>query len=216
MAKILVVEDDQVINQVVVEFLKEQDHKVISVFDGKAALEAFHGESFDLIILDIMIPHISGLEVLKEIRLSSDVPVMMLTAMSDEYTQLISFNHLISDYVVKPFSPLILMKRVENILRHTDQISELKIADICIQEEAGSVTDHGEEVKLTKKEYDVLLYLAKHSGQIVSRDQLMLGIWGYTELDSRVLDNHIKNLRRKLPNLPLKTLIGRGYQLEED
>ena len=161
-----------------------------------------------------MIPIYSGLEVLQEIRLTSKVPVMMLTAVSDEYTQLVSFNHLISDYVVKPFSPLILVKRVENILRNSSDESSIRIGEVTIQVDKGLVYLGNEVVNLTKKEYEVLYYLAKHGGQIVSRDQLMLGIWGYTELDSRVLDNHIKNIRKKLPLLPLKTLIGRGYQLE--
>ncbi len=214
MANILVVEDDLVISQVVCEFLKEQGHKVIPVFDGQIALETFYQEALDLIILDIMIPSLTGLEVLKEIRKTSQVPVLMLTAMGDEYTQLVSFNQLISDYVVKPFSPLILMKRVENILRQKGGDEKLDIADISVYPTSGSVSLGGKEVQLTKKEYDILLYLAKRRGQIVSRDHLMMGIWGYTELDSRVLDNHIKNLRKKLPTLPLKTVVGRGYQLE--
>lgn len=215
MHKILVVEDDPVINQVIREFLSDRGYEVTSVFDGKEALEQFKQQSFDLIILDIMIPIYSGLEVLEKIRQTSKVPVMMLTAVSDEYTQLVSFNHLISDYVVKPFSPLILVKRVENILRNSSADSVISIGDVCIHVDKGLVFWGNEEVNLTKKEYEVLHYLAMHGGQIVSRDQLMLGIWGYTELDSRVLDNHIKNIRKKLPNLPLKTLIGRGYQLEE-
>ena len=214
MQKILVVEDDVVINQVIREFLGDHGYEVTSVFDGKAALEQFRQHQFALIILDIMIPFVTGLEVLQEIRKSSKVPVMMLTAVSDEYTQLVSFNHLISDYVVKPFSPLILVKRVENILRNSSNDTNIRIGDVTIQVDKGLVYLGNDEVNLTKKEYEVLHYLAKHSGQIVSRDQLMLGIWGYTELDSRVLDNHIKNIRKKLPNLPLKTLVGRGYQME--
>lgn len=215
MHKILVVEDEQVINQVITEFLSDRGYEVTSVFDGKVALEQFHQQQFDLIILDIMIPFLSGLEVLQEIRKTSKVPVMMLTAVADEYTQLVSFNHLISDYVVKPFSPLILVKRVENILRNSSDHTTIRIGEVTIEIDKGLVYLGHEEINLTKKEYEVLDYLAKHIGQIVSRDQLMMGIWGYTELDSRVLDNHIKNIRKKLPNLPLKTLVGRGYQLEE-
>ena len=215
MVKILVVEDDPVINQVVSEFLKEHHYQVESVFDGKAALNCFYKGSFDLIILDIMIPHVSGLEVLKEIRQSSAVPVMMLTAMADEATQLLSFNHLISDYVVKPFSPLILMKRIENILRGKSDAASIIIDDITIYPEEGAVYLLNEAVSLTKKEYEILLFLAMRRGKIVSRDLLMNSIWGYSELDSRVLDNHVKNLRKKLPSLPLKTVIGRGYQIEK-
>ncbi|MEX2805602.1 response regulator transcription factor [Streptococcus sp. H31] len=215
MVKILVVEDDSVINQVVSEFLKEHHYQVESAFDGKAALNSFYRDRFDLIILDIMIPHVSGLEVLKEIRKSSAVPVMMLTAMADEATQLLSFNHLISDYVTKPFSPLILMKRIENILREKSNAASIIINDITIYPEEGSVYLLGEAVSLTKKEYDILLFLAERQGKIISRDLLMNSIWGYSELDSRVLDNHVKNLRKKLPSLPLKTVIGRGYQIEK-
>ncbi|AGL48381.1 TPA: response regulator transcription factor [Streptococcus suis] len=214
MSRILVVEDDIVISQVVCEFLKEHGYQVESVFDGKVALERFQEEQFDLIVLDIMIPSMTGLEVLKEIRKTSQVPILMLTAMGDEYTQLISFNQIISDYVVKPFSPTILVKRIENILRGKGETDSIEIGAILIQPTSGAVYMEEEEVQLTKKEYEVLLYLAKRRGKIVSRDNLMMGIWGYTELDSRVLDNHIKNIRKKLPSLPLKTVVGRGYQIE--
>ncbi|HEM4737705.1 TPA: response regulator transcription factor, partial [Streptococcus suis] len=208
MSRILVVEDDIVISQVVCEFLKEHGYQVESVFDGKIALERFQEEQFDLIVLDIMIPSMTGLEVLKEIRKTSQVPILMLTAMGDEYTQLISFNQIISDYVVKPFSPTILVKRIENILRGKGETDSIEIGAILIQPTSGAVYMEEEEVQLTKKEYEVLLYLAKRRGKIVSRDNLMMGIWGYTELDSRVLDNHIKNIRKKLPSLPLKTVVG--------
>lgn len=215
MSRILVVEDDIVISQVVCEFLKEYGYQVESVFDGKVALERFQEEQFDLIVLDIMIPSMTGLEVLKEIRKTSQIPILMLTAMGDEYTQLISFNQIISDYVVKPFSPTILVKRIENILRGKGDTDSIEIGTILIQPTSGAVYMEEEEVQLTKKEYEVLLYLAKRRGKIVSRDNLMMGIWGYTELDSRVLDNHIKNIRKKLPSLPLKTVVGRGYQIED-
>ncbi|WP_394404814.1 response regulator transcription factor [Streptococcus sp. 20-1249] len=216
MVKIMVVEDDPVINQVVCEFLGEQGYQTLAVFDGKLALEAFQDDNFDLIILDVMIPSCTGIEVLKEIRKTSQVPIMMLTAMDDEYTQLVSFNHLISDYVTKPFSPLILMKRVENILRNKLVPESLSVVDIQIFPEEGCVELAGQSIDLTKKEYDILLYLVKRKGQIVSRSQLMTAIWGYEELDSRVLDNHMKNLRKKLPSLPLKTVIGRGYRVLEE
>lgn len=216
MVKVMVVEDDPVINQVVCEFLREQGYQPLAVFDGKVALETFQKEIFDLIILDVMIPSCTGIEVLKEIRKTSQVPIMMLTAIDDEYTQLVSFNHLISDYVTKPFSPLILMKRIENILRDKLLPETINVTDISIWTEKGYVEISNQQVNLTKKEYDILLYLVKRKGQIVSRSQLMTAIWGYEELDSRVLDNHMKNLRKKLPSLPLKTIIGRGYQVLEE
>ncbi|CYW07306.1 TPA: response regulator transcription factor [Streptococcus suis] len=215
MAKILVLEDDLVINQVVCEFLRDSSHDVLPLFDGGQALEEIQKMEFDLLILDIMVPTMTGLELLTAVRKISSVPVLVLTALSDEYTQLISFNQDISDFVTKPFSPLVLMKRIENILKvkHVDET--IRIGDILIDQQAGYVHVGEQEVQLTKKEYEVFLYLAKRKGNIVSRDNLMMGIWGYTELDSRVLDNHIKNIRKKLPSLHLKTVVGRGYQIEE-
>lgn len=214
MARILVLEDDPVINQVVCEFLKEEGHEVSSFVNGRAAYQASQESQFDLLILDIMVPDMTGLEVLQEVRKKSTIPILMLTALEDECTQLLSFNQQISDYVTKPFSPLILMKRVENILRQECQTDQLVVRNISLSEKTGMVYDQGKLVSLTQKEYGILHYLIKHKDQIVSRDGMMLDIWGYTELDSRVLDNHIKNLRKKLPDLPLKTVIGRGYQLE--
>lgn len=214
MARILVLEDDPVINQVVCEFLKEEGHEVSSFVNGRAAYQASQESQFDLLILDIMVPDMTGLEVLQKVRKKSTIPILMLTALEDECTQLLSFNQQISDYVTKPFSPLILMKRVENILRQECQTDQLVVGTISLSEKTGMVYDQGKLVSLTQKEYGILHYLIKHKDQVVSRDGLMLDIWGYTELDSRVLDNHIKNLRKKLPDLPLKTVIGRGYQLE--
>ncbi|HEK9992300.1 TPA: response regulator transcription factor [Streptococcus equi subsp. zooepidemicus] len=214
MAYILLVEDDVVINQIVIEFLKAHDHTVISVFDGYAALEAFSRERFDLIILDIMIPEISGLDVLKQIRQTSVVPIIMLTALDDEYTQLISFNQTISDYVVKPFSPLILMKRIENVLRQSQVSNEIQIGQLRLDLDNSTAYYGSNTLALTKTEYDILELLAKHCGKLVTRDNMMMSIWGYSELDSRVLDNHIKNIRKKIPNLILSTIVGRGYKLE--
>lgn len=213
MHKILVVEDDTTINQVICEFLKESNYAVTPVFDGGEALLQFEAESFDLVILDMMLPTMSGLDVLKEIRNTSQIPVMILTALDDEYTQLVSFNHLISDYVTKPFSPLILVKRIENILRRNTVASEITVGDLTVSIDDCTVYWQEEKMPLTKKEYEILQALAKRKDHLVTRDQLMNTIWGYSELDSRVLDNHIKNIRKKIPGIPLKTITGMGYQL---
>ena len=213
MHKILVVEDDTTINQVICEFLKESNYAVTPVFDGGEALLQFEAESFDLVILDMMLPTMSGLDVLKEIRKTSQIPVMILTALDDEYTQLVSFNHLISDYVTKPFSPLILVKRIENILRRNTVSSEITVGELTVSIDDCTVYWQVEKMPLTKKEYEILQALAKRKDHLVTRDQLMNTIWGYSELDSRVLDNHIKNIRKKIPGIPLKTITGMGYQL---
>ncbi|MBF0778558.1 response regulator transcription factor [Streptococcus cuniculi] len=216
MYKILVVEDDATINQVICEFLKEHGYQVTSVMDGGEALERFAKDNFDLIILDIMLPTVNGLDVLKKIRLHSQVPVMMLTALDDEYTQLVSFNHLISDYVTKPFSPLILVKRIENILRRTATYSEIVVDELRVSLEDCTVYWKGEKMSPTKTEYELIETLAKRKYHLVTREQLMDGIWGYSELDTRVLDNHIKNIRKKIPGIPLVTITGMGYQLGRD
>ena len=213
MHKILVVEDDTTINQVICEFLKESNYAVTPVFDGGEALLQFEAESFDLVILDMMLPTMSGLDVLKEIRKTSQIPVMILTALDDEYTQLVSFNHLISDYVTKPFSPLILVKRIENILRRNTVASEITVGELTVSIDDCTVYWQEEKMPLTEKEYEILQALAKRKDHLVTRDQLMNTIWGYSELDSRVLDNHIKNIRKKIPGIPLKTITGMGYQL---
>ena len=213
MHKILVVEDDTTINQVICEFLKESNYAVTPVFDGGEALLQFEAESFDLVILDMMLPTMSGLDFLKEIRKTSQIPVMILTALDDEYTQLVSFNHLISDYVTKPFSPLILVKRIENILRRNTVASEITVGELTVSIDDCTVYWQEEKMPLTKKEYEILQALAKRKDHLVTRDQLMNTIWGYSELDSRVLDNHIKNIRKKIPGIPLKTITGMGYQL---
>ena len=213
MYKILVVEDDTTINQVICEFLKESNYAVTPVFDGGEALLQFEAESFDLVILDMMLPTMSGLDVLKEIRKTSQIPVMILTALDDEYTQLVSFNHLISDYVTKPFSPLILVKRIENILRRNTVASEITVGELTVSIDDCTVYWQEEKMPLPKKEYEILQALAKRKDHLVTRDQLMNTIWGYSELDSRVLDNHIKNIRKKIPGIPLKTITGMGYQL---
>lgn len=213
MANILVVEDDRTINQVICEFLKESHYEVTPVFDGGDALEAFRNGHFDLLILDMMLPTMSGLDILKEIRKTSQVPIMILTALDDEYTQLVSFNHMISDYVTKPFSPLILVKRIENILRNTQTATELSVGDLRISLDNCTVFWKDEQISLTKTEYEILSLLSKRKENLVTRDQLMMTIWGYSDLDNRVLDNHIRNIRKKIPGIPLNTVTGMGYRL---
>ncbi|MBO0461781.1 MULTISPECIES: response regulator transcription factor [Enterococcus] len=215
MEKILVVEDEYMINQIVTEFLKERKYEVCSVRSGEQALEVFAEETFDLILLDIMLPGIRGTDVLKKIRETSDVPIIMLTALDDEYTQLLSFSHLISDYVVKPFSPLILIKRIENVFRLNKGNPHITIGEYAIDLDGGLVKHQTEEIHLTRKEYDILVVLIRNKGKIVTREQLVYQVWSYEyHLENRILDNHIKNIRKKMPLLSIKTIKNRGYQLE--
>ncbi|MGX4686978.1 response regulator transcription factor [Vagococcus sp. JNUCC 83] len=221
MTDILVIEDDDVINQVITEFLKENGYHTDSVMDGKTALDLFKKKSFDLVLLDIMIPEIDGLTVLKKIRETSDVSVIMLTALGDDVTQLASFNQQISDYVVKPFSPLVLMKRIENALKHKkileEETNEQRInQNILIKRDSLEVFCHNQPINLTGKEYGILSELCKYQGKVVSREQLLVNVWGYEYFsDDRILDTHIKNIRKKIPSLPLKTIKGRGFIIED-
>lgn len=216
MEKILVVEDEYMINQIVTEFLKERKYEVYSVRSGEQALEVFAEQTFDLILLDIMLPGIRGTDVLKKIRETSDVPIIMLTALDDEYTQLLSFSHLISDYVVKPFSPLILIKRIENVFRMNQGNPNITIGEYAIDLDGGLVKHQEEEIHLTRKEYDILVVLIRNKGKIVTREQLVYQVWSYEyHLENRILDNHIKNIRKKMPLLSIKTIKNRGYQLED-
>ncbi|MBF0779728.1 MULTISPECIES: response regulator transcription factor [unclassified Granulicatella] len=214
MYKILVVEDDQITSQVICEFLKEHQYEYTAVFDGQAALDCYK-EGYDLILLDIMLPKVSGLDVLKEIRQSSQIPVIVITALDDEYTQLISFNHLVNDYVTKPFSPLILMKRIENVLRQIQTPKTLTVGNLHILLDSCMVYWQGEEVNVTKREYEIIEFLSKRKNRLVPREQLMEYVWGYGEFESRVLDNHIKNIRKKIQGIPLETFKGKGYRLNE-
>lgn len=218
MANILVVEDDEIINQVVTEFLKENDYVIESVTNGKKALEVFEKKTFDLVLLDIMIPEIDGLSVLKKIRETSDVPIIMLTALGDDVTQLASFNQEISDYVVKPFSPLVLMKRIENALKYVNSKNDSIFSvtpDIIIKKESFEAIYHNESINFTEKEFGILLELCENLGKVVFREQLLVKVWGYEYFsDDRILDTHIKNIRKKLPTLPLKTIKGRGFMVE--
>ncbi|MGQ4245126.1 response regulator transcription factor [Enterococcus casseliflavus] len=216
MERILVVEDEYMINQIVTEFLKERKYEVYSVRSGEQALEVFAERTFDLILLDIMLPGIRGTDVLKKIRETSDVPIIMLTALDDEYTQLLSFSHLISDYVVKPFSPLILIKRIENVFRMNQGNPHITIGEYDIDLDGGLVKYQEEEIHLTRKEYDILVILIRNKGKIITREQLVYQAWSYEyQLESRILDNHLKNIRKKMPLLSIKTIKNRGYQLED-
>ena len=210
---ILIIEDDIDIANIERDYLMVAGYDVTVMNNGTDGIEAALNTPVDLIILDVMLPSMSGLDVLKEIRKTSQVPVMMLTALDDEYTQLVSFNHLISDYVTKPFSPLILMKRIENIFRSTVTESEIVVGDLRVSIDDCTVYWQEEKMSPTKKEYEIIQALAKRKNHLVTRDQLMNTIWGYSELDSRVLDNHVKNIRKKIPGIPLKTITGMGYQL---
>lgn len=217
---ILVVEDDPHINQVVVEYLKEAGHIVLAILDGQAALSLVEGErSIDLFVLDIMLPGVSGIELLRAIRENEerrDKPVMMLTALGDEATQLLSFDALADDYVTKPFSPRVLVKRVEALLRRSESTGNtMTYESVVLDNDSYEVTDCGAKIRLTLREFELLKALMQSAKKVLTRQQLLNHAWGYDYFgDERIVDVHIKNLRKKLRSNIIATIKGVGYKLE--
>lgn len=216
---ILVVEDDRQINEVVTEYLKDSGYVTISSFRGREALDTLtRKKEIGMFILDIMLPEISGLELLKAIRKSEyhrEKPVMMLTALGDEATQLLSFDALADDYVVKPFSPKVLVKRVDALVRRSGgEAKRLEYGGVIVDYDSFEAFDHGEKINLTVREFELLGALAAHAGKVLTRQQLLNLAWGYDYFgDERVVDVHIKNLRKKMNSNVIFTVKGIGYRM---
>lgn len=216
--KILLVEDDDTIREVVSENLKEAGFIVMTVASGQNALEIIQNtKDIDLYIFDIMLPDISGLELLKIVRLAGETPVMMLTAFDDENTQITSFDYLADDYVTKPFSLQILVKRVQALLRRVGKSkSIIKIGKLELNTESYEFFEDGNKVELTFKEFELMQTLMTNCGIVLSRQQLLNLIWKYDYLgDERIINVHIKNIRKKLKNDPIITILGVGYKIEK-
>ena len=214
---ILVVEDDARINEVVSEYMKEAGYLVVSLADGQEAQNAIEGGgNVDLFVLDIMLPNVSGLKLLDAIRQSEhrkEAPVIMLTALGDEQTQLLSFDALADDYVTKPFSPKILVKRTQALLRRQGGGGIISHSDIALSYDSYEVTQGGVPVKLTRREFEMLGVFMANAGKVLTRQQLLDQAWGYDYFgDDRIVDVHIKNLRRKLSGEIIHTVKGVGYK----
>lgn len=202
MATLLIVEDDIDTNEAVCEYLQDAGHHTISAFDGDEAITLFSENKIDIIVLDIMLPTITGLAVLNSIRKTSQVPVLMLTAMEDEGTQIASFDGQADDYMTKPFSMVILGKRIAALLRWSNpaekSVDVWKCGDLTVSFSAYSAHDASGELEITAKELDLLKLLVEHQGLVLSRTQILDGVWGDNSyvLD-RLVDTYIKNLRKK-------------------
>ena len=215
--KILVVEDDESTNKVISEVMKAEGYEVFRAFDGERALELFFEHKMSLVLLDIMLPKKSGLEVLKEIKEYSNVPVVMLTAMGDEYTQIKSFDMQADEYVTKPFSPIVLAKRVKALLRLSDPVENLSITigDNIVDFSSYEVTRGGEKIPFTTRELQVLKFLAENRGRVMSREQILENVWGYGfDPTDRTVDTHIKNIRKKLDAACITTIKNVGYRFD--
>ena len=210
---ILIVEDEKEIREGVSEYLSEVGYNVISAEDGIQAIELFKNSKIDLVILDIMLPKANGFVVLNKIRQESNVPVIMLTAMSDDYTQIMSFDEKADDYITKPFSIIVLHKRIEALLRRGVKVSENKkwfYGDIEIDFEGYSARKNGENIDLKPKEIKLI------EGKVLTRAQILDNLWNIEESpNDRVIDVYIKNIRKKLLLDCIVTVKGIGYKFEE-
>lgn len=225
MPKILIADDEQKLRKLVCDFLKKSGYETVEADNGDDAYDIFTENSGDisLIILDIMMPGLNGWEVCKKIRTTSNVPVIMLTARSEEFDELMGYESGADDYVTKPFSPSVLVKRIEALLRRAspsrNENADGSVGELTFNHEAHEVRLNGREVDLTLKEYNTLKMLIEAPGRVFSRDQLLDSIWGYDYVgDVRTVDSHVARLRAKLGewgNKHLKTVYGIGYKIEE-
>ena len=220
--KILVVDDESRMRKLVRDFLVRQDYEVLEAGDGEEALDIFYREKdIALLILDVMMPKMNGWEVCREVRENSKVPIIMLTAKSDESDELMGFDLGVDEYISKPFSPKILVARVEAILRRTDQIgdsSQIKKAGLIVLDKtAHEVTIDGKSVELSFKEFELLEYFMDNQGIALSRERILNSVWNYDYFgDARTIDTHVKKLRSKLGKQGeyIKTVWGMGYKFE--
>jgi len=223
MYRLLIVDDEQKIREVIREYAEFNGFEVAEAADGMSAIGLCKLNDYDLIIMDIMMPKLDGFSACKEIKKIKNIPVIMLSARSEEYDKLFGFELGIDDYVVKPFSPKELMARINAVLaRHAGptevQSDVLEFGGLVINLAARTVTVDGERIELTPKEYDLLFYMVKNKNIALSRDKLLSDIWGYDFFgDDRTIDTHIKNLRNNLGPYRehIVTLRGVGYKFED-
>lgn len=220
--KILVVDDEMRMRKLVRDFLVRQDYEVLEAADGEEALDVFYAEkNIALMILDVMMPRMNGWDVVREIRQTSKLPIIMLTAKSDEQDELLGFELGVDEYISKPFSPKILVARVEAILRRANKIGEgsqiRSVGGIVIDKSSHMVTIDGEKIDLSFKEFELLDYFMENEGIALSRDKILDGVWNYDYFgDARTIDTHVKKLRAKMGEKGecIKTVWGVGYRFE--
>ncbi len=220
--KILVVDDESRMRKLVRDFLVKNDFEVLEAENGEQAVDIFfQTKDIALIVLDVMMPKMDGWQVCKEIRAYSKVPIIMLTAKSDERDELQGFELGVDEYISKPFSPKILVARIEAILRRTNQLEKggiLNCGGIQVDKAAHQTTIDGQEIELSYKEFELLIYFMENRGIALSREKILNNVWNYDYFgDARTIDTHVKKLRSKMGKKGdmIKTIWGVGYKLEE-
>ncbi|MGV3025310.1 response regulator transcription factor [Clostridium thermobutyricum] len=216
--KILILEDDKYLNEIIKSYLLSKGYIVTNVFDAEEVKSAIYKQIFDLYILDIMVPKGNGIDILNNIRDMTDNPVLIITALDSENTEIKAFEKGTDDYIRKPFSPNKLLIRIEAILRRANKLTndEIVFKDYKINLKNYNVNYKGEDLCVLKKEFDILKILIENKGIILSREKILDKVWGYDYFgNDRVVDAQIKNLRKKLKTDIIKTVKGIGYIIED-
>jgi DNA-binding response OmpR family regulator len=223
MATVLVVDDEPIVREVVIRYLEREGHTTLETGHGDRARELLEQQTPDLVVLDVMLPGMDGLELCRWIRARSDLPVILLTARGEEADRIVGLELGADDYVTKPFSPRELAARVRTVLRRaappTDTTARFSFGDIEIDTQTREVHKAGQELRLTAKEFDLLAFLADNPRRVFGRDQLMSRVWGYeAALDTGTVTVHVRRLREKIETEPseplhLQTVWGVGYRL---
>ncbi|KEH89851.1 transcriptional regulator [Clostridium novyi A str. BKT29909] len=222
LGKILIVDDDENICEIIKMYLESSGYSTECCYDGKSAQTAFYEYKPDLVLLDVMLPHVDGIDVLKWIRKECETPVIMLTAKGETFDKVLALELGADDYIVKPFEPKELIARIKAVLRRYNVENEdkdvLKFKSLTIDINSYIVVYKDNEIKMPPKEFELLYYLASNCNKVFTREQLLCEVWGYDYPgDSRTVDVHIKRLREKLqggPNWQIETVWGVGYKFE--
>ena len=219
--KILVIDDESRMRKLVRDFLTKKGYEVLEAANGEEAMEIFYEDKdIDLLILDVMMPKMDGWEVCREVRKTSKVPIIMLTAKADERDELLGFELGVDESVTKPFSPKILVARVEAILRRSNENTDdgiIRIGDITMNKNAHEVFVGDKPIELSFKEFELLAYFIENQGIALSRERILNNVWNYDYFgDARTIDTHVKKLRNKLGDRGeyIKTIWGMGYKFE--
>lgn len=214
--KILLVEDDWKLRRISSDFLKKDGYEVIEAEDGEKALDLFFDNKIDLVILDIMLPKLNGWEVCREIRDErEDIPIIMLTAKGEEEDVLKGYDLKTDEYITKPVALKILMAKIKALLRRNHEETVMKFDELEIDDTSHVVTMAGNHLELSPKEYELLLYFVKNKGIALTREKIIISLWGYDyDGDQRAVDSQVKRIRKKLQGKYIETVRGVGYKFE--
>lgn len=219
---ILIIEDEESIQNIIKAFLEDAGYTVVLAADGLEGIEQFRANKPDLVLLDLMLPKIDGFAVCEILRKESHVPIIMLTALDDDDSQMKGFDALADDYITKPFSMPLVVKHIEAVLRRAEQgagveTNILRYKDLTLDTDSFTVLVKDESVSLTIREFEILKLLVENQGRVFTRESLLDSIWGYDYFgDEKIVNTHIKNIRKKLGVDYIETIRGAGYKIEKE